>query len=310
MKIGGIKVNPGEHQQIVLNIARLPSRTVIDTPIHVFRGTEKGPTLLVMAGLHGDELNGVEAIRRLITRKRIHPQKGTVIAIPVLNVYGFLNFSRDVPDGKDVNRSFPGNKDGSLASRVAWHFMQEIFPFIDYGLDLHTGGASRSNYPQIRCVMGNARNEGLARAFAPPFILNAPLRDKSLRKAAELKDKSIIVFEGGEALRFDEHTIGEAINGTLRLMHYLHMIDKSPVPTVPTVVLAKTYWVRARNAGLFRYTVKNGQAVKKGQILATISDPYGDFESVVKSPVYGHIIGVNNMPVINQGDALFHIGVE
>lgn len=310
MNIGGVKIAPGEQKQIMLNIARLPSRTEIDTPIHVFRGTERGPVLLVMAGLHGDELNGVEAIRRLITKDKLQPKRGTVIAIPVLNVYGFLNFSRDVPDGKDVNRSFPGNKNGSLASRVAWHFMEEVFPFINYGLDMHTGGASRSNYPQIRCLMNNERNEALAKAFAPPFILNAPLRDKSLRKAAELNGKSIIVYEGGEALRLDEHSIKEAMNGALRLMHHLKMIDASPPPTTPSITLSKTSWVRARAAGLFRYTVKNGDAVKKNQQLATISDPFGDFEIKVKSPVTGYIIGVNNMPVINQGDALFHIGVE
>lgn len=303
-------VKPGTYKQIILDIARLPSRTEIDTHIEVFHGKKDGPVLLLMAGLHGDELNGVETIRRLITGKFLNPLRGTIIAIPILNVYGFINFSRDVPDGKDVNRSFPGHEHGSLASRVAYHFMRDIFPHVDYGVDFHTGGASRSNFPQLRCVLSNQRNEELARAFAPPFILDSRLRDRSLRKSAELAGKTIIVFEAGESLRFDELAINEGMNGVLRLMYHLNMTKIHKPATNETITLHDSTWVRARYAGLFRYFIQNGARVEQNQVIASISGPYGEFEKKIKSPRTGYVIGVNNMPIVNQGDALFHIGLE
>lgn len=308
--INGHDIQPGEYKQIILDIARLPSRTEIDTIVEVFRSKKDGPVLLLMAGLHGDELNGVETIRRLINDKLINPLRGTVIAIPILNVFGFINFSRDVPDGKDVNRSFPGHEHGSLASRVAFHFMRDIFPHIDYGVDFHTGGASRSNFPQLRCVLSNKKNEELARAFAPPFILHSKLRDRSLRKSAELAGKSIIVFEAGESLRFDELAINEGMNGVLRLMYHLKMTDTHKPAISETITLVNSTWVRARHAGLFRYFIPNGSKVEKNQVIASISGPYGEFDKKIKSPKTGYVIGVNNMPIVNQGDALFHIGLE
>ena len=310
IEINGIAIEPGEYQQITLDIARLPSRTEIDTIVEVFRGEKDGPVLLLMAGLHGDELNGVETIRRLINRKLLNPTRGTVIAIPVLNVFGFINFSRDVPDGKDVNRSFPGNEHGSLASRVAYHFMKDVFPHIDYGVDFHTGGASRSNFPQLRCVLSNKKNIELARAFAPPFILDSKLRDRSLRKSAEQAGKNILVFEAGESLRFDELAIKEGMNGVLRLMHHLKMTGAHKLAVNETITLGSSTWVRARYAGLFRYFIANGSRVEKNQVIASISGPYGEFEKKIKSPRTGYVIGVNNMPIVNQGDALFHIGLE
>ncbi len=290
-----------------LVISKLPSGTVIEIPAYVFRSVNDGPVVLLMAGMHGDEVNGTEVIRRMLTRKILYPLKGTIIAVPVLNIYGFLNFSREVPDGKDVNRSFPGNRDGSLASRVAHRFMKEVMPYVDYGLDFHTGGRSRANYPQVRCVLNDYRNEELAKAFAPPFILNASYRQGSLRKEAGKLGKSILVYETGESLRFDEKGIKMGIEGTCRVLHHLGMIANCSEPTEPTVVCMKDIWLRAKNAGLWRTSINIGDYVKKNQQVGSITDPYGEMEVRLNAPATGYVVGLNNMPVVNQGDALLHI---
>jgi hypothetical protein len=307
--INGRTIGLGEQVMTRLNISTLPSGTNINIPVHVFRAPEDGPVLLLMAGMHGDEVNGIEIVRRLVRRKMLHPQRGTVIAIPVLNIYGFLNFSREVPDGKDVNRSFPGNKNGSLASRVAYTFVKEILPWVDYGLDFHTGGASRTNFPQIRSVLNIPENEKLARAFGAPFIINAGLRPNSLRKEAAQRGKSILVYECGEALRFDEAGIAIGLTGTLRVLEYLNMQQQPKlVAPPPAVVCQKTSWVRAREAGLFHTKVQVGAYIQKGEVIGRIADAYGTRSFRITSPYTGYIIGLNHMPVVNEGDALAHIG--
>lgn len=308
--ISGVKVSKGEEAHINLSIARLPSRTPIDIPVFVSRAEEDGPVLLLLAGLHGDEINGIEIIRRIL-RKRYHkPQKGTVICVPVMNIYGFLNYSRDLPDGKDVNRSFPGSKSGSLASRVAHRLMNEIIPLIDYGVDFHTGGASRANFPQIRCLVNDQVNKELARAFAPPFILNSVYRPNSLRKESANLGKRIIVYESGESMRFDREAILLGVNGARRVMKHLGMSNHVPVAEHEPRIIMKATWVRARYSGLFHYFIRNGKRVEKNQLIGAITDPFGDFYSQIKSPVSGYLIGVNNNPVVNQGDALMHIGID
>ena len=305
--INGASIDRGEKVITKLVVSKLPSGTVIEIPVYVFRSVHDGPVVLLMAGMHGDEVNGTEIIRRMLTKKMLYPLKGTIIAIPILNVYGFLNFSRQMPDGKDVNRSFPGNHNGSLASRVAHRFMKEIMPYVDFGLDFHTGGASRANYPQIRCVLSDYRNEELARAFAAPFIMNAPYRQGSLRKEAAKNSKSILVYETGESLRFDEKGITIGIAGTCRVLHSLGMISSSTPAAEETIVCLKDTWIRAKNAGLWRTTVCIGQLVKKNQHIGSITDPYGETEVRVSAPATGYVVGLNNMPVVNQGDALLHI---
>jgi uncharacterized protein len=308
IEIGGQKIYPGESKQVVVNIARLPSRTVIDTLIHVFRSEKEGPVLLLSAGLHGDEINGIESLRRMIVKKQLMPEIGTIICIPIINIYGFLNFSRDLPDGKDINRSFPGSENGSLASRVAHFIVQEILPLIDYGIDYHTGGAAKSNYPQVRCITKDEENLNLAKAFAAPIILNSNYRPGSLRKEAAKNGKRIIVYEGGESLRFDENAIEQAIKGTKRVMHYLNMVSKSPNKEFTPTLVEKSSWVRAKYAGMFRSNIMPGDTVKKNQIIGSITDPYGDFEHKKKAPFNGIVIGKNNNPIVHAGDALFHLG--
>lgn len=307
--INGKKIGKGEKAEISLRIARLPTHTFIDLPVFVYRGERDGPVLLLTAGLHGDEINGIEIIRRMIASKTVYPLAGTVIALPIVNVFGFIHFLRDLPDGKDLNRSFPGGEKGSLARRIAYVVMNEILPHVDYGIDFHTGGASRSNFPQLRCLFDNPQNLELAQGFAPPFIIDSKLIDKSFRQAAYKKGKVIIVYEGGESLRFDEFVIQEGVNGTVRLMKHLGMTDKSCPPN-NSKILQRTSWIRASYAGMFRSVIKCGELVKKNQVIGNITDPFGETEIKVKSPKLGYIIGVNNIPVVNRGDAIFHLGME
>lgn len=303
------KIGLGENAVVKLNIARLPTHTLIDLPVYIYRAPQDGPVLLLTACLHGDEINGLEIIRRMMIDSSLKLLKGTIIALPIVNVFGFIHLTRDLPDGKDLNRSFPGRKDGgSLASRVAYVMMNEIIPHIDYGIDFHTGGASRTNYPQIRCVADDPKNMELARAFAPSFIINAKLIAKSFRRAAYESGKYIIVYEGGESLRFDDLVIREGIEGTQRLMHWLGMINSSSVAEI-TVYIKSSSWLRARRSGIFRSHINYGDQVKRNEVIGSITDPYGESEFFIKSPVTGYIIGLNNLPVVNRGDALFHIGV-
>jgi len=308
--IAGQEVQPGEFREIAINIARLPSHTQIDTPIYVHRALEDGPVLGLFAGMHGDEINGMEIVRRILDRGLHFVKRGTVVCMPVINVYGFLNYSREVPDGKDVNRSFPGSRKGSLASRVAYHFTREVLPFIDCGVDFHTGGAMRSNYPQVRALLREPQNLELAAAFGAPFTIESPFRPNSLRKEAAKKGKHVIVYEGGESLRFDQHAINEGVEGTMRLMRHLGMIDQAPEPREENRVIWTTSWVRAKHAGLFQSNVEAGRLAREGDWVGTITDPFGEFKEQVLAHETAYVIGINNSPVINAGDALLHLGMD
>lgn len=310
VKIAGHEIKPGEFKEININIARLPSHTQIETPMYVSRSQEDGPILALMAGMHGDEINGMEIVRRIIDSNLNQVKRGTVICIPIINVYGFLNFSREVPDGKDVNRSFPGSKSGSLAARVAYHVTHSVIPFIDYGVDFHTGGAMRTNYPQVRAMLSNEKNLELANAFSAPFTIDSPFRPNSLRKEASKKGKNIIVYEGGESLRFDQQAIEQGIEGTLRLMKHLNMIDAAPEPKEANKTIWHSSWIRAKSAGLFQPTVESGRLIHKGDWIGTITDPFGEFKEQVLAKETGYVLGLNNIPVVNAGDALMHIGMD
>jgi hypothetical protein len=307
--INQTEIQPGEYARLEVNIARLPSHSPIDISITISRAAEDGPVLLLMGGLHGDEINGVEIVRRIIERELHHPLRGSVICIPILNVYGFIHFSRYVPDGKDVNRSFPGSKNGSLASRLAHYLTKEILPQIDMGIDFHTGGADRFNYPQTRCLLQNKKNAEMAEAFAAPFIMNSKFRPKSLRQTASKLGKSILVYEGGESSRFSEDAIEEGISGAVRLMHHFGMRDNPEGQNQRTVWIRKTRWVRARYSGIFQCHITNGSLVGKNQLLGYITDPFGEFKAPIKSPVLGYVISLNANPLLHQGDAVIHLGI-
>ncbi len=303
-------VKDGENAVITLNIARLASGTKIDLPIYVYRSKNPGPTLLLSGGLHGDEVNGVEIVRRMVANHTFEQlQCGSVIAIPIMNIYGFLNFSREVPDGKDINRSFPGSTSGSLASRVAHNLTHKVLKEIDLGIDFHTGGASRYNHPQCRFSPTDNYSRSIADVFNAPITMASRLIDKSLRKEAFKMGKSIVVFEGGESMRFDEYVIQSGIRGAKRVMKHLGMINQA-APDEENVFCSNSFWVRAKSSGMFTATIQSGKEVKKNQVIGKITDPFGQFETKVKASHSGIMIGHNNMPLVNQGDALFHIGIH
>lgn len=308
--VNKIPIAPGENAVVKLHVGRLPSGNRIHIQAHVFRSTQPGPTMLVLGGVHGDEINGVEIVRRTLEYKFFEDLKcGSAIVIPLLNVYGFINFSREVPDGKDVNRSFPGMLSGSLASRVAATLNKKVMPLIDFGVDFHTGGRSHYNYPQVRFTKGNAKSEALAKAFSAPYLIAKNAISKSLRKVALDAGKPILVFEGGENLRFDGFSIEKGLAGLRRLMHAQGMIDKMEKEE-PSRMFVKTSWVRAPRSGIFRWSKCSGHQVYKGEPIGVINDPYGQEAVYIHAPKDAYIVGHNNAPVISQGDALFHLGFE
>jgi predicted deacylase len=310
IEINNTIIAKGEKKLIPLNSYSLPTHNKIEIPVSVYRSINDGPTLLLLAGMHGEELNGIEIIRRLLIRNIFNNLLcGTVITIPVINVISFLYGSRELPDGKDLNRCFPGSETGSLGSRIAHDLMVKIIPQIDIGIDFHTGGASISNYPQIRCVFSDATNIELAEKFGAPFTLNAPFRDKSLRKEAARIGKHILVYEGGESSRWDEFSIKEGVDGCLRLLNNLCMTN-IPVSDNKTKIIPKTSWIRARHSGLFYAYKKYGAFIRKDEVIGAIADPFGEVEYKIKSPANGYIVGLNNKPMINQGDAIIHVGIN
>lgn len=307
LTVSGVRFKPGESGQVNFQIAKLPTHTVIDLPVFIYRGKKPGPVMLLTAGVHGDELNGVETIRRMIKEKSIIPDSGTVIAVPIVNIYGFLNNNRYLPDGRDLNRCFPGNKNGSLASRIAYILMKNICSKADFGIDFHTGGANM-NYPQVRCDTEVRENLEIANAMAPPFIVNSRLRDGSFRQAAWKSGNTVLVFESGESMRMDEGSVLEGINCVQRLMNYTNMKTGAEVDGNKTVMLGKSSWIRAGYSGMFRPFKKLGEKIRKNDKLASITDPFGESEYIIKSRISGYIISIRSHPIVNRGDALINIG--
>lgn len=303
-------IKPGENKQIILNSYELHTKSKIDIPVFVFRSKNPGPTMLLCAGMHGEETNGIEIIRKVITRREVEQLNcGNIIAIPVLNSISFLFGSRDLPDGRDLNRCFPGTKSGSIGSRIAYDIMKHIVPLIDFGVDFHTGGAKISNSPQIRCVFDFADNVSLAEKFSAPLIIDSKYREGTFRKEAAKHGKPILVYEGGESMRFDYHAINEGINGCMRLMKSYGMVNID-IPGNHHVKIKKDTWLRAHSSGLFHMNKVNGAYVHKDDLLGVICNPFGEIDHKIFSTVDGYIVGINNQPVVNQGDALIHIGVE
>ncbi|SOE20534.1 hypothetical protein SAMN06298216_1023 [Spirosomataceae bacterium TFI 002] len=315
MVILGTEIGIGK-TVLSLDIAKLHTRTSLDVPIIIQRSKTPGPTLLLMAGIHGDEVNGVEIVRQIIQKKFNKPTRGTIICIPVVNVFGFLNQERKFPDGRDLNRVFPGSEKGSLAARFANSIIKEIVPHIDYCIDFHTGGGNRFNYSQIRIDGTIPECLELATAFGSKFILDSPLRDKSFREAASRLGKKVLLFEGGKNIHLDKNVTKRAIKGTLQVIQHLGMRDftqelsEMNIPNEPQFLIKKSTWIRANLSGMYRRRVSIGQKVLKGEVFGSISDPYGDFEKNVKTTHTGFVIGSSHSPIVNQGDALIHISTE
>ncbi|HSM31667.1 MAG TPA: succinylglutamate desuccinylase/aspartoacylase family protein [Woeseiaceae bacterium] len=308
IKVGTATVNAGERATVRLPVADLYTGTSLSMPVHVVCGRREGPVLFVSAAIHGDELNGVEIIRRLLKRKALSSMRGTLLAVPIVNVHGFLDQSRYLPDRRDLNRSFPGSRKGSVAARMAYTFMHEIVDKADFGIDLHTGAINRANLPQIRGNLDDEATLQLAKAFGAPVIVNSNVRDGSLRQCAADKGMPMLIYEAGEALRFDELSIRAGLRGTLNAMRHIGMLPLSKKTRPVSPVLAdSTSWVRAPESGIVIPRVELGSRVTEGETLAVIGDPVSDEEALVEAPFDGIIIGQSKLPLAHEGDALFNV---
>jgi len=309
LDIHGRAIAPGARVTVELPLPQLYTHTPLTMPVHVMRGRRSGPTLFVCAALHGDELNGVEIIRRLLRRNVLARLRGTLIAVPIVNVYGVIHHSRYLPDRRDLNRAFPGSERGSLAARLARLFMEEIVAHATHGIDLHTGAVHRDNLPQVRARLDDDETLALARAFGVPVLIDSAVRDGSLREAAAERGVPMLVYEAGEALRFDELAIRPGVQGVVNVMRALGMLPaagRASAPPEPFVARSSS-WLRAPESGIFRSAVRLGARVARNDRLGIVSDPFGDEETEVRAPFGGIVIGRSKLPLVHEGEALFHV---
>jgi hypothetical protein len=308
-KLNGCEIPAGTRKTIDLPVSILSDHTPVSMSAHVIHGKLDGPTMFVSAGVHGDEVIGVEIVRRLLRTPNLKSLRGTLIVIPIVNAFGFINQSRYLPDRRDLNRSFPGSTGGSLASRLAHLFLNEIVARCDIGIDLHSAAIHRTNLPQIRISPDNPRTAELAEVFGAPVILESALRDGSLRGAAKDIGKDVLLFEAGEGLRFDEMSIRSGVTGILRVLRHLDMVPAKGISKSNTTsqYCASSKWLRAPAGGLLRMFRADGDVVAQGDLMAAVSDPFGENEIEITAPFSGIIIGRAVMPIVNEGDAVFHL---
>lgn len=306
---GGYFVAPGQRLRFDMPVALLPTHTQLHIPVTVVNGLKPGPRLWLSAAVHGDELNGVEIISRVLNELKDPLRRGTIVAVPIVNVFGFIGQSRYLPDRRDLNRSFPGSLRGSLASRIAHLFMTEIVERCTHGIDLHTAAVDRSNLPQVRGDMQDADTRRLAEAFNAPVMMHSPIRPGSLRGAAGKRGMPSLVYEGGEAQRFNEFAIGMGVRGIYGVLHSLGMVSKPPRgKRTETTLVEESSWIRARRGGLWQLLVDEGEKVMKGGALGVIGDPFGADRITIRAPFDGIVIGKTNNPVVHGGDSLVHLG--
>ena len=310
-KISDEEVAPDTRRTVKIPISVLADHTPVTMSTHVIHGRRDGPIVFVSAGIHGDEVIGVEIVRRLLAMLNLRTLCGTLITVPVVNTFGFLNQSRYLPDRRDLNRCFPGSEKGSLASRLAYIFIKEIVERSDLGIDLHSAAVHRTNLPQIRISHGNPETKRLASLFGAPVVLRSNLREGSLRRAAKDAGVDVLLYEAGEALRFDEMSARAGVLGILRVLHDQGMISSKGISKAKTspLLCRSSIWVRASQGGLLRTYKSEGDVVKEGDVLAVVSDPFGEIEHEILATLSGVIIGRAVMPIVNEGDAVFHIAL-
>ncbi|MEM1308388.1 MAG: succinylglutamate desuccinylase/aspartoacylase family protein [Cyanobacteria bacterium P01_H01_bin.153] len=306
--VGNVEIPPGKRVKVEIPVTRLPTGTTLSLPVAVIRGRYPGPCIWLSAAIHGDELNGVEIIRRIIRALKPSCLHGTVLAVPVVNIFGLIEQSRYLPDRRDLNRSFPGSRRGSLAARLAAIFMQEVVSHCSHGIDLHTAAIHRSNFPQIRANLKDPTTYAFAKAFGAPVIIHASTRDGSLREAAAKRNIPTLLYEAGEPLRFGENAIQIGVDGVRRTLAYLDMYTLEAPNQVPLAIESyETKWIRASRGGFWHCQIELGQQVGCKEILGLVTDAFGDKPTPVRSPLEGCVIGYSQNPLIHQGDALVHI---
>lgn len=310
-ELAGTRVAPGTRDQVQLLPTRLPTGSELAIPVEVLHGVRPGPVIWLSGAIHGDEIVGVEIIRQVLEEIEESDLAGTVIAVPVVNVFGFVAESRYLPDRRDLNRSFPGSRTGSLAGQIARLFLDEVVDRCEIGLDFHAGSGDRTNLPQIRGNLEDPRTRRLAEAFGAPLAVHSTTIRGSLREAAVKRGKTILLFEGGEPRRFSTDAVDAGVLGTLRVMNTLDMRvhSESPAAALPRISWS-TRWVRAPQGGIFRLERHLGDTVKKGDRLGAISGPSGRGRIAVKASGSGVILGHAVNPLVHRGDALVHIALD
>ncbi len=308
-EIGDKRVPAGTRQIVDIPISLLSNHTPVNLTVNVVHGKRPGPVLFVSGAVHGDEIVGVEVIRRVLKSPALRGMHGTLLAVPVVNAFGFLNHTRYLPDRRDLNRCFPGHSAGSLAAQLAHLFLTEIVERSDFGIDLHSAAVNRVNLPQIRVNEDDEDIMAYAEAFGAPIILTSQLREGSLRQAGKEAEVPILLYEAGEGLRFDEMSIRAGVSGVLRVMRKLGMTSGRSIrdPKVPPFKSSSSYWLRAPVGGILRTFKIAGEFVNEGDVVAAVSDPFGLRDAEVVAKHAGLIIGRTNLPIVNQGDALFHV---
>ena len=307
-EIGPVRVRAGRRQSLALPITRLVTGADVDLPVRVVHGREEGPTIWLDAAIHGDEAVGVEVVRQVLAGLDPKTLRGTIVAVPIVNVLGFMTGSRYLPDRRDLNRSFPGSPRGSLAGRIAHLFMTEVVERCTVGIDLHTGSDRRTNLPQIRADLEDPGTRALAEAFAAPAMLHARLRDGSLRYAARERGAKVLLYEAGEAWRMDPWAVQAGVVGVQRVLAALGMTD--PVeeePPPPSAVSWRSGWVRARGTGMLHLEATLGQRVEKGERLGGLFDSFGKRVRLVHADRAGIVVGRTEAPLVSSGDAVVHI---
>jgi predicted deacylase len=306
----GKEIPEGKRTVLDLEVAKLHTRTTVKVPVIIERSLNPGPVVLLLAGIHGDETNGVGIIREIIDLGINKPKNGTIICIPVFNIFGYLIQTREFPDGRDLNRMFPGTLNGSLASQFAYQFTKEIAPFVDYVIDFHTGGGERDNIAQIRCSKHDEKALELAKVFNPPMIVFSHNITKSLRDTLHKMGKTVLLFEGGKSKELNPTIINEGVNGTKNVLIRLGVIEGEITVRETPIFVEKAKWLRASHSGMFKIRVANGSFVKKREVLGVIQDPFGEFKKKIYAPFNCHIFCINKTPIVNKGDALFHLSLE
>lgn len=308
-QIGSETVASGTRRTVNLPVSYLSDHTPVTMSAHVLHGRLNGPVIFISAGIHGDEVIGIEIVRRLLKTPNLKSLKGTLIVVPIVNAFGFINRSRYLPDRRDLNRSFPGSETGSLASRLADLFVREIVERSDLGIDLHSAAVHRTNYPQIRVSPDDEDARALADIFCAPVIMESNLREGSLRETAHRLGKKVMLYEAGEGLRFDEFSVRAGVAGIMRVLHHMGMIGSKGVsrPKAKPQFCPSSKWLRAPMGGLLRTFRSDGDLVHEGDVMGSVSDPFGEQEKDIIAPFDGIIVGRAVLPVVNEGDAVFHL---
>ena len=309
LELLGRQVEPGTSKRFPFIPDRSFDASYLNTPVFVARGADPGPTLCLTGGIHGDELNGVEVVRRAFSTIEPAEFRGTLIGLPAINAEGIRSGDRYMSDRRDLNRSFPGRAGGSVAALVAHAVFNEVITKCDALVDFHTASNSRTNLPQIRADINDPDIEELAVHFGLGIVVAGSGPDSSLRREAAKAGIPAIIYEAGEPYRFQEHEIDAGVQGARNVMAYLDMIDAQEMEVPETRIYERSRWVRVPpdNGGFFFPDVALGAKVEPGDKLGRIIDPLTDTEFAVVSTVSGEVIGMALAQPVLMGYALFHI---